>query len=462
MDPSIGYRHCEAIVAGRGPQLRLRHPAAATARSAAPSAPSTRSPAASTTSATAPTRRRASSTAPRRAPGQARRASTSVRDDPVLVALADAARRYPIPLAAFDELIDGCELDVVGTGYDTFDDLVGYCRCVAGSIGRLSPRRLRLLRPRAPPRRWPTPSASRSRSATSCATSCEDAADRPRLPARARTSRASAAARARRRRRSPARPTGSSTSSLRGRARAPAGTDAASSCSRCSTGAAPPAPPRWPASTAGCSSGSRPHPAPVLRAALSLPPWEKALVASPAAWPGPAGERPVAVVGGGLAGHRRRARAAPTRRRASRCYEARSRLGGATFSFRRGGLVARQRPARRPALLHRLPRNCCAGSARRARPAGSRTVSTSPSRARAGARGLLAPRRAARARCTWRRALARLRPLSPARPAARHPRLRWRCAGSTPTDPALDRIGRSAPGWPRTGSADRDRRRSGT
>jgi len=58
--------------------------------------------------------------------------------DPVLVALADAAGRFDIPLAAFGELIDGCEADVRGTTYRTFDDLLHYCRCVAGSIGRLS------------------------------------------------------------------------------------------------------------------------------------------------------------------------------------------------------------------------------------------------------------------------------------------------------------------------------------
>ncbi|HET7173383.1 MAG TPA: squalene/phytoene synthase family protein [Nocardioidaceae bacterium] len=59
-------------------------------------------------------------------------------DDPVLVALADAARRLPIPVPAFGELVDGCEADVRGRSYATFDDLVWYCRCVAGSIGRLS------------------------------------------------------------------------------------------------------------------------------------------------------------------------------------------------------------------------------------------------------------------------------------------------------------------------------------
>jgi phytoene synthase len=60
------------------------------------------------------------------------------RDDRVLAALADAAARYPIPLAAFGELIDGAEMDVRGRTYSSFPELVEYCRCVAGSIGRLS------------------------------------------------------------------------------------------------------------------------------------------------------------------------------------------------------------------------------------------------------------------------------------------------------------------------------------
>ncbi|MGH3437756.1 MAG: presqualene diphosphate synthase HpnD [Sciscionella sp.] len=58
--------------------------------------------------------------------------------DPVLVALADAAVRVRLPLTAFDELIDGCRADVEGRRYRTFEDLQWYCRCVAGSIGRLS------------------------------------------------------------------------------------------------------------------------------------------------------------------------------------------------------------------------------------------------------------------------------------------------------------------------------------
>jgi phytoene synthase len=58
--------------------------------------------------------------------------------DPVLVALTDAGKRFPAPLEAFEELIDGCLADVNQATYETFDDLLWYCRCVAGSIGRLS------------------------------------------------------------------------------------------------------------------------------------------------------------------------------------------------------------------------------------------------------------------------------------------------------------------------------------
>lgn len=58
--------------------------------------------------------------------------------DPVLIAVDDAARRYQLPMGCFDEIIDGCDMDVNGTSYETIDDLVVYCRKVAGSVGRLS------------------------------------------------------------------------------------------------------------------------------------------------------------------------------------------------------------------------------------------------------------------------------------------------------------------------------------
>jgi 15-cis-phytoene synthase len=58
--------------------------------------------------------------------------------DAVLVALSDVGKRFDIQLEAFGELIDGCLADVNEATYETFDDLLYYCRCVAGSIGRLS------------------------------------------------------------------------------------------------------------------------------------------------------------------------------------------------------------------------------------------------------------------------------------------------------------------------------------
>jgi phytoene synthase len=60
------------------------------------------------------------------------------RDDPVLAALADAHARFPIPVGAWSDLIEGARMDVRGETYATFEDLVVYCRRVAGSIGRLS------------------------------------------------------------------------------------------------------------------------------------------------------------------------------------------------------------------------------------------------------------------------------------------------------------------------------------
>ncbi len=57
--------------------------------------------------------------------------------DPVMIALGHARDRFGLPLDALELLIDGVELDVRETSYETFDELVVYCRDVAGSIGRL-------------------------------------------------------------------------------------------------------------------------------------------------------------------------------------------------------------------------------------------------------------------------------------------------------------------------------------
>lgn len=57
--------------------------------------------------------------------------------DAVMAALADARRRFPLPQDALEELIEGVRMDVTGTAYETFEELVVYCRRVAGGIGRL-------------------------------------------------------------------------------------------------------------------------------------------------------------------------------------------------------------------------------------------------------------------------------------------------------------------------------------
>jgi len=58
-------------------------------------------------------------------------------DDAVMVALADARSRFPLPREAFTDLLDGVQMDVEGTRVETFDELVVYSRAVAGSIGRI-------------------------------------------------------------------------------------------------------------------------------------------------------------------------------------------------------------------------------------------------------------------------------------------------------------------------------------
>ncbi|HLH15172.1 MAG TPA: squalene/phytoene synthase family protein [Solirubrobacteraceae bacterium] len=57
--------------------------------------------------------------------------------DPVAAALEHASALYALPADALELLIEGVELDVRGSEYETFEELVHYCRCVAGSIGRL-------------------------------------------------------------------------------------------------------------------------------------------------------------------------------------------------------------------------------------------------------------------------------------------------------------------------------------
>jgi 15-cis-phytoene synthase len=73
---------------------------------------------------------RVASTMAQRAPANA--------DDAVLIALADVVRHFPLPPDAVADLFEGCRRDLVLARMATLDDLVVYCRQVAGSIGRLS------------------------------------------------------------------------------------------------------------------------------------------------------------------------------------------------------------------------------------------------------------------------------------------------------------------------------------
>jgi 15-cis-phytoene synthase len=57
--------------------------------------------------------------------------------DPVLLALREAERSFAIPHRSLLDLVEGVRMDVEGTTYERFEDLVVYCRRVAGSIGRL-------------------------------------------------------------------------------------------------------------------------------------------------------------------------------------------------------------------------------------------------------------------------------------------------------------------------------------
>ena len=53
----------------------------------------------------------------------------------ILPALADAVRRYQIPLQHLTDVIDGVEMDLVPRRYRTFDELAEYCRRVASAVG---------------------------------------------------------------------------------------------------------------------------------------------------------------------------------------------------------------------------------------------------------------------------------------------------------------------------------------
>ena len=246
--PRARLRALPARRARVGLELLHRHAAAAAATGATRSSRSTRSRGGSTTSPTAtspPTRSSPSSTRiARRA-----RAASSGADDPVLVAVADAARRFPIPLDAFGDLVDGAEMDVRGRDV----------------------RDLRRARALLPPRRRARSAGSRSASS--------DCSDRARAERAGRRPRRRAAARqhpARRRARTSRNGRvylpredlerfgcdvataldgpGRAARCVRGAARARLARARPRRSCRCSTAAARPACSPWPACTGACST----------------------------------------------------------------------------------------------------------------------------------------------------------------------------------------------------------------
>jgi phytoene synthase len=56
-------------------------------------------------------------------------------DDPVTRAFAQVARECGIPRELPQDLIAGMEMDVLGTRYVGWDELLRYCHCVAGTVG---------------------------------------------------------------------------------------------------------------------------------------------------------------------------------------------------------------------------------------------------------------------------------------------------------------------------------------
>ena len=56
-------------------------------------------------------------------------------EEPVTQRLSQAVRAYPIPRAALEEIINGVEMDLDRSSYETFDELYPYCYRVAGAVG---------------------------------------------------------------------------------------------------------------------------------------------------------------------------------------------------------------------------------------------------------------------------------------------------------------------------------------
>jgi phytoene synthase len=57
---------------------------------------------------------------------------------PVAQALGDAIHRFGLPVSAFRELLQGMRMDLGPVRFKTLEDLIAYCRHVAGTVGQIS------------------------------------------------------------------------------------------------------------------------------------------------------------------------------------------------------------------------------------------------------------------------------------------------------------------------------------
>ena len=360
-------------------------------------------------------------------------------------------------MGAFDELVDGVEMDVTGREYDTFDDLVGYCRCVAGAVGRLC---LGVFGSRPDPR-----AAELRRRARHRAAADEHPARHPRGPDQRPGLPAAGGPRPVRRAR------WSSTSTARWPTRTAAWPPLIEFAGR--------AGPRRGTTRAAAAAAARPaqrrlhrrdvrhlpaaarpdrgRPDRRLRPAAVAVRAGRRRPSRPARWRvrrdarrRSAGDRrDVVVVGGGLAGITAALRCADAGHRVT-LLEARPRLGGLTYSFRRGDLdvdngqhvFLRCCTAYR-ALLDRLGVADQVHAAGPARHPGAFARDGRSARLRRN--GLPAPLHLGRLAAAATGCSARPSGCGSSAP-------RWRCAGSTATDPAVDR--RSFGDWLREHGQD--------
>ncbi|MCC7446045.1 MAG: phytoene/squalene synthase family protein [Anaerolineae bacterium] len=61
-----------------------------------------------------------------------------LQQNPVLAAWAHTRKRYGVPQVYGDELIEGCEMDLTRSRYETFAELERYCYCVASTVGLMA------------------------------------------------------------------------------------------------------------------------------------------------------------------------------------------------------------------------------------------------------------------------------------------------------------------------------------